>query len=405
MTHWGSRRQRGRSIERLEDRQLMAANTCQAIDPVMDTDESPLVVARELVEVKIETTRATVGPSISGDYYPAPDDDDGGWGPIGPVVRDAVRFVARDFAHRMFEDVQVAHRQGGGAGMPSPDDDTPWPPWIGPYVHDINELYIVTAMKIVADKGVNPEPQPWRPAEFLEHAQVQLMDWFANPSFRPLVSPNLAAQIGYPVDGRDDPGPDDPEFLDGLDGIANRFVEQMQQDRQAMYARGGGGVGLPADDDNSEWPPWIGPYVRTADELYLVVAHRVFQEMDANTSLDQLQRHFEEQLFLWFQDPDRELIVDGAVVDTSAVLQDAITRVVVPGDSNLDRVFNSSDLVKVFQYGEYEDGIANNSTWFEGDWNGDGDFDSSDLVLAFQLGHYENPSAHERAIDLVLEQA
>ena len=56
-----------------------------------------------------------------------------------------------------------------------------------------------------------------------------------------------------------------------------------------------------------------------------------------------------------------------------------------PGDSNLDRVFDSDDLIRT---SEYDDGIADNSTWAEGDWNGDGDFDSSDLILAFKIGQY-----------------
>ena len=58
------------------------------------------------------------------------------------------------------------------------------------------------------------------------------------------------------------------------------------------------------------------------------------------------------------------------------------------GDANLSGVFDSGDLVQVFQAGEYEDGIPGNSTFGEGDWNGDGDFTSGDLVLAFQTGHY-----------------
>ena len=60
----------------------------------------------------------------------------------------------------------------------------------------------------------------------------------------------------------------------------------------------------------------------------------------------------------------------------------------IPGDANGDGRFNSTDLVLVFQAGEYEDGIAQNSTYAEGDWNGDGDFDTSDLILAFQAGYY-----------------
>jgi hypothetical protein len=58
------------------------------------------------------------------------------------------------------------------------------------------------------------------------------------------------------------------------------------------------------------------------------------------------------------------------------------------GDANLDKRFDSSDLVAVWQAGEYEDGIPNNSTWAEGDWNCDGEFNAFDLVKAFQNGKY-----------------
>jgi hypothetical protein len=65
------------------------------------------------------------------------------------------------------------------------------------------------------------------------------------------------------------------------------------------------------------------------------------------------------------------------------------------GDSNGDGVFNSSDLVRVFQTGKYEDGIPRNATFEEGDWNGDQEFDSADLLVALQFGVYEtaNPRA------------
>jgi hypothetical protein len=74
----------------------------------------------------------------------------------------------------------------------------------------------------------------------------------------------------------------------------------------------------------------------------------------------------------------------------------------VPGDANRDGVFNSSDLVQVFQAGEYEDGIQKNSTWEEGDWNGDSEFDTSDLVLAFQTGRY-TPAGVARLRDLIFD--
>jgi hypothetical protein len=60
------------------------------------------------------------------------------------------------------------------------------------------------------------------------------------------------------------------------------------------------------------------------------------------------------------------------------------------GDSNLDRVFNSTDMVSVFQAGEYEDNIPNNSTWATGDWSGDGEFTSNDMILALQDGPFES---------------
>ena len=62
----------------------------------------------------------------------------------------------------------------------------------------------------------------------------------------------------------------------------------------------------------------------------------------------------------------------------------------IPGDSNHDGVFDSSDLVIVFRAAEYEDDVDGNSTFEEGDWNGDGDFNTTDLVYAFQAGTYEN---------------
>ncbi len=43
----------------------------------------------------------------------------------------------------------------------------------------------------------------------------------------------------------------------------------------------------------------------------------------------------------------------------------------------------------MFQAGEYEDAVKDNSRWSEGDWDGDGDFTSGDLVVAFQDGGYE----------------
>jgi hypothetical protein len=69
------------------------------------------------------------------------------------------------------------------------------------------------------------------------------------------------------------------------------------------------------------------------------------------------------------------------------------------GDANLDGEFNSTDLVAIFQAGEYHDDITMKSTWATGDWNADGEFKSGDLVFAFAGGGYDfGPRAAARTV-------
>ena len=70
------------------------------------------------------------------------------------------------------------------------------------------------------------------------------------------------------------------------------------------------------------------------------------------------------------------------------------------GDSNGDGRFDSDDLLFVLAAGEFEDGIAGNSTFLEGDWNGDGDFDSADLVYVFKLGSYDAAANPRQEVSL-----
>jgi hypothetical protein len=73
----------------------------------------------------------------------------------------------------------------------------------------------------------------------------------------------------------------------------------------------------------------------------------------------------------------------------SWIYTDTPPPAIVIGDSDQNGRFNSSDLVRVFQAGEYEDSILANSTWEEGDWDGNKEFKTRDLILAFQEGRYE----------------
>jgi hypothetical protein len=82
--------------------------------------------------------------------------------------------------------------------------------------------------------------------------------------------------------------------------------------------------------------------------------------------------------------------LDGDAISTDGDI-DYLVRSILRtsyGDANLDGVFNSADLIRIFQAGEFEDTINDNSKWSSGDWNCDGEFDTGDLVKAFTAGKY-----------------
>ena len=89
------------------------------------------------------------------------------------------------------------------------------------------------------------------------------------------------------------------------------------------------------------------------------------------------------------QDDSRmDLNNDGQIdeSDISFLVEDLMATKI--GDVNFDGIFDSSDLVSIFQQGQYEDGFDSNSSWSSGDWNCDGEFDTSDLVTAFRAGGF-----------------
>ncbi len=95
-------------------------------------------------------------------------------------------------------------------------------------------------------------------------------------------------------------------------------------------------------------------------------------------------------------DADAEPQREASGVSGTNEVVDRPTR--VPGDSNGDGIFDSSDLVAVFAAGQYEDDVAVNSTFETGDWDGDGDFTSSDLVFVFRQGNYGRPARDVRLL-------
>ena len=154
----------------------------------------------------------------------------------------------------------------------------------------------------------------------------------------------------------------DRQYAGGLDEIAafDKYLteEQIQAHYQAALE---GTVGDPCDFDGSG--------SLDVGDINLLSAAIAGGETDAKWDVNK----------------------DGAVNvgDLDSLVTDSSKLNTYIGDANLNGEFNSGDLVVVFSAGEYEDGVAGNSTWGTGDWNADLEFGSGDLVAAFTDGGYE----------------
>ena len=107
------------------------------------------------------------------------------------------------------------------------------------------------------------------------------------------------------------------------------------------------------------------------------------------------------QLAALRNETEYDLTGDGRVdtVDLRFLVVDVLGSAI--GDVNVDKRFDSNDLVLLFQTNEYEDAIPGNSTYTDGDWNLDGDFTTSDLLVAWQEGGYEDDPSAARPVAAV----
>jgi ELWxxDGT repeat protein len=134
--------------------------------------------------------------------------------------------------------------------------------------------------------------------------------------------------------------------------------------------------------------------------LYKVVGSDSVARVDynGNGELDvQDIDHFSAQLRLPSPGPVFDLNEDGQfdLSDRRFLIREIAKTYF--GDADLDGQFTATDLVSVFQAGEYEDAFEGNSTWATGDWDGDGQFTSTDFVLAFVDGGYEQGTRTDAA--------
>lgn len=86
-------------------------------------------------------------------------------------------------------------------------------------------------------------------------------------------------------------------------------------------------------------------------------------------------------------DPQFDLNADTLVNDTDRNMWVKELKRTWFGDANLDGLFNTGDLVAVFQGTKFE--LPEDAGWELGDWNGDGRFTTGDLVTAFQDRGFE----------------
>lgn len=121
---------------------------------------------------------------------------------------------------------------------------------------------------------------------------------------------------------------------------------------------------------------------RLGDEFSPLVAHQVLGQFDRIEGVDLADTGW--AFAVTYSD-------DHVRVRTSKV-----------GDVDFDDLFDSHDLIQVFQEGKYESGVERDAVWTQGDWNGDRQFDSSDLVFAFQKGSY---SGQQQLLPAVPEPA
>jgi hypothetical protein len=125
-------------------------------------------------------------------------------------------------------------------------------------------------------------------------------------------------------------------------------------------------------------------------------ATRVGSPTNPNLQTDPLEFHFAEGTESTWNGKLQETLSAPGIFPGSrayptlldrATLRDIGWEEALAGDANLDRQFDSSDLLEVFRAGKYETGEF--AGWSEGDWNDNALFESGDLIEALQTGTYE----------------
>jgi hypothetical protein len=137
-----------------------------------------------------------------------------------------------------------------------------------------------------------------------------------------------------------------------------------------------------------------GKFDGVLDFLSITPFSDIHGDLNGNGILDAADvDQLSEQVRTSTNDPLYDLNADSVVNDLDRQVWVHDLKQTYFGDADLNGMFDSTDLVQVLAFGEYEDEVAMNSTWLTGDWNGDGEFTSGDLVVALADGGYEAGTA------------
>jgi hypothetical protein len=169
----------------------------------------------------------------------------------------------------------------------------------------------------------------------------------------------------------------DEETIAGNDGVGVTNTFNMNLKNSDIIELAHTPVGITNDGDGAD-----------GSANRLTIRSKVAGDFDGNLRLTDVDIDLlSEAARLGSTDPKFDVNADNAVNQADRTRWISELRRTHVGDSNLDGVFSSSDLVAVFTIGLYETGQE--AGWAAGDWDGNGRFDSSDFVAAFTGGGYE----------------
>ena len=231
----------------------------------------------------------------------------------------------------------------------------------------------------IEDADILPESSPWNSLDNVTAVNFNIQYTLPGP---PQVVGNISInpvfRPGYNV------LTPTPEFLDGKYKVD--IVMDQAQTFNVFFGIELDVVGLPSPANVTDFLQRSNGLIHVLSDTGNVSATNIVMIPAGTTSktvyvqiLDDLVAEPNENFFLKFSTDNV-----GGAAGASLLVPGAIAG---PGDANLDGVFDSSDFVKAFQGGRYENGPP--ATWEQGDWNGDNQFDTSDFVEAFSAGWYE----------------